>query len=55
MDTPTWIKIGEHPSRDVLKEMARKIRSKWLDRYDFLICPVEKDKQGFELRLRHRS
>ena len=53
MNTSMWIKIGEHPSRGVLREVVRKIRLKWVDRYDFQICE-RKDSPGFELHLRHR-
>lgn len=53
MDESAWIKIGEHSSQDTLKQTAKKLRSKWLGRYDFQICKCQA-KKGFELHLRHR-
>ncbi len=52
MDAAKWVKIGEHSSRDTLKQAVDKIRAKWVGRYDFRICKSDAD--GFELRLRHR-
>ncbi len=53
VNAASWMKIGEHSSRDMLKQTAKKIRSKWAGRYDFRICDSP-DKKSFELRLRHR-
>ncbi len=51
--TTSWMKIGESSSQEMLKQTAKKIRSKWAGRYDFEICPCP-DKSTYELRLRHR-
>lgn len=53
MNAASWIKIGEHSSRDTLKQAVEKIRAKWVGRYDFRICKATDD-TCFELRLRHR-
>jgi len=54
VEAPSWIKIGEHANRDVLKEMAKKIRAKWVGRYEFQICPLRDGRGGYELQLKHR-
>ncbi len=54
MDTLSWMKIGEHRNRDVLREMAKKIRAKWAGRYELQISPVREGKDGYELHLKHR-
>jgi hypothetical protein len=54
MSTPPWIKIGQHDERDVLEEIVRKLREKWVNRYEFNIAPVTDDKtEMYELRLKH--
>jgi len=49
-----WINIGEHENRAVLRKAIRRIRAKWLDRYELRICPKDAaDDDNFQLQLKH--
>ena len=49
----SWLKIGEHSSSDALRLTVKKLRAKWVGRYEFQICRSE-HADGYELQLRHR-